>query len=300
MSSGASVVLLYHRIADETVDPLGMCVSPGHFEEHLEVLQRTANVVVATKIPTAPAGSVAVTFDDGYRDVFTEALPRLAARKIPSAVFLVTDPLLHGCAYWWDRLALAIYGAGRSESARVTINGKVRTFGLGNRMSKRIALRVLFPRLRAMNQEEREEVIADLERGVPAMSMARVARVGTLDDVRSVSRDLVEIGSHTNSHPSLSAIPAAAEKEEIAFSKPQLEEQLGVEVHAFAYPFGAQATFDDQSVKEVREAGYTCAFTNIPGSFRPGDDLFRIPRRVVGNWPGRVFERKLRRWLGSR
>jgi peptidoglycan/xylan/chitin deacetylase (PgdA/CDA1 family) len=299
MSSGASVVLLYHRVADETVDPLGMCVSPARFEAQLEVIQRIATVVPATAIPTAPPRSLAITFDDGYADVFSDALPRLTERGIPSTIFLVTDHMQQGCAYWWDRLVYAIYGAGRSQPASVTIGGKARTFTLGNRVAKRIALRVLFPWLRAMNRAEREEVIAELEQGVPAMSMARVARVATMDDVQSASRGLVEIGSHTRSHPLLSATQGHERKDEIACSKQHLEEQLDVEARAFAYPFGARTTFDDETVREVREAGYACAFANIPGSVRPGDDVFRIPRRVVGDWPGPVLERRLRRWLGS-
>ena len=298
MKGGPSLVLLYHRIAHEPVDPLGMCVSPARFEEHLEVLQRVASVVPASGIGTAPPRSVAITFDDGYADVFTEALPRLARREMPSAVFLVTEALERGSPFWWDVLVAAVFDQDPREPLLLTIDGKTRRLALGSRLSKRIALRLLLPRLRAMRQHERDVAIAELKKSLPPAAMDRLPEVARRDDVRSVSGDLLEVGSHTCSHPSLSAIEAADRSAEIAGSKRILEEQLGVQVDAFAYPFGARDTFDDPAVADVREAGYRCAFTNVAGSFRPGDDVFRVPRRVVGDWPGPVFERRLRRWLG--
>ena len=297
--SRASVVLLYHRIAEEPVDPLAMCVSPRNFEEQLEVVRRVAEVVPASQVAASPPGSVAITFDDGYADVFSEALPRLERLGMHNTVFLVTDALETGRTYWWDRLVAAVFAGKPSEPLRLEIRGRTRRFGISNRVSQRIALRVLFPRLRAMDRGEQERLLADLEHGSDAHAR-RLPSPATRADVRSISSDFTEIGSHTNSHPSLSAIDSDDRVGEIGGSKLLLEERLGIEVRAFAYPFGARRTFDDEAVGDVREAGYTCAFTNISGSVRPGEDVFRIPRRVVGDWSGRVFEKRLRRWLGGR
>jgi peptidoglycan/xylan/chitin deacetylase (PgdA/CDA1 family) len=38
-----------------------------------------------------PAGALALTFDDGFRDVYDHALPYLIQRRIPFSVFLTTD-----------------------------------------------------------------------------------------------------------------------------------------------------------------------------------------------------------------
>jgi peptidoglycan/xylan/chitin deacetylase (PgdA/CDA1 family) len=278
MERGASVVLLYHRVADERVDPLGMCVSPARFEQHLEVLERVAPVVPASSVATCAAGSVAITFDDGYADVFTEALPRMIARRMPATVFLVGGTVEH---FWWDRLAAAVFA------------------GEGGALTRRLKMRVLFPRLRAMDEARRARVIAGLERdGRGAVTRASLPSVGTFADARATPRDLVEVGSHTRSHPALSGIDDRRRHDEITGSKHLLEEELGFEVRTFAYPYGARRSFDDASVKAVQEAGYACAFTNIPGSLGRDRDAFRIPRRVVGNWTGEGFEKRLRRWLG--
>ena len=79
------VILTYHRIADEPVDPWGLAVSPTHLEEQLEVVRRTRQPLPLTDFVrglaagSLPADAVALTFDDGYVDNLLVGKPRLAA-----------------------------------------------------------------------------------------------------------------------------------------------------------------------------------------------------------------------------
>lgn len=51
---------------------------------------------------------MAVTFDDGYRDVYTNAFPLLQEFGIPATVFLTIQFLDDPQLPWWDRLARAV------------------------------------------------------------------------------------------------------------------------------------------------------------------------------------------------
>ena len=101
-------ILLYHRVADVSDDPWQLAVTPEHFEEHLVVLANEVEVVRLPEMLNPPARSgrtrVAITFDDGYRDVFTNALPLLSRYGLPATVMLVSD--LIGCEqeFYWDEL----------------------------------------------------------------------------------------------------------------------------------------------------------------------------------------------------
>jgi peptidoglycan/xylan/chitin deacetylase (PgdA/CDA1 family)/glycosyltransferase involved in cell wall biosynthesis len=68
----------------------------------------------------------------------------------------------------------------------------------------------------------------------------------------------LQIGSHTCTHPTLTAIPASQAKEEITLSRTQLESRLGGQIDLFAYPYGK---YDDSIETMVRQAGFTGACT---------------------------------------
>ena len=107
-----AVVLMYHHISEET--PPATSVSPRDFETHLEYLAaHNYTVLPLDKIADAirnaqplPERSVAITFDDAYTSVLTEALPRLVARKWPFTVFVATNAIDNTYAGYltWDEL----------------------------------------------------------------------------------------------------------------------------------------------------------------------------------------------------
>lgn len=90
------VVLAYHSISDDTADT---AVSAAAFRRQLALLKRTGHVFVPLAQVVAwhqgkrelPRKVVAVTFDDGYRDFETVALPVCEELAIPVTLFLVTD-----------------------------------------------------------------------------------------------------------------------------------------------------------------------------------------------------------------
>ena len=82
-----------------------------------------------------------------------------------------------------------------------------------------------------------------------------------------------EIGSHTRTHRDLTRIPASEARAEIAGSKQELERALGVQVTAFAYPFGAS---NPEVRSLVEEAGFLAARGIQPGRNRPATDSFDL------------------------
>jgi peptidoglycan/xylan/chitin deacetylase (PgdA/CDA1 family) len=88
-------------------------------------------------------------------------------------------------------------------------------------------------------------------------------RIMSADELRNLNRDLVTIGSHTVSHPMLTALTESAARMELRESKAQLEKLLQRKVVLFSFPFGA---FNDELVELCRDAGYERAFTTLPFS----------------------------------
>ena len=104
----------------------------------------------------------------------------------------------------------------------------------------------------------------------------------------------VEIESHTVSHSALNARKGKTDEEylawlksEIVGSKEKLEKNLGIQVKAFAYPYGLH----NQEVRDVvKDAGYEVAFTVWGRRIAQGADAMTIGRYGIESKNPKVFE----------
>jgi peptidoglycan/xylan/chitin deacetylase (PgdA/CDA1 family) len=87
--------LMYHRVADlNEYDQLA--VTPKRFRAHMAHLAKHYNVIsfsdAVAKLADADAAvkDVVMTFDDGYLDNFTNAMPVLREFHIPATIFITT------------------------------------------------------------------------------------------------------------------------------------------------------------------------------------------------------------------
>jgi peptidoglycan/xylan/chitin deacetylase (PgdA/CDA1 family) len=96
------IILCYHGVTERfkrhPADHNGLHVRADRFEAQLDYLRRHYQVISLAEFIEArksnvplPDRSVVLTFDDGYRNFLTGALPRLIARDMPVSVFLITD-----------------------------------------------------------------------------------------------------------------------------------------------------------------------------------------------------------------
>ena len=92
---GRGVILLYHRITDLADDAL--TASPRIFAEHLITLRRYYHVVETSRMVdkireggVIDSHTVAIHFDDCYRDVYREAAPLIQAAGVSATMFIAT------------------------------------------------------------------------------------------------------------------------------------------------------------------------------------------------------------------
>lgn len=107
-----AVIFVYHHVAADT--PASTSVTPQRFAEHLSLIEQGRHsVVTLQRVIDAlergerlPPRSVAITFDDAYLSVYTEALPLLEAREWPFTVFVSTQAVDegHAATMTWDQL----------------------------------------------------------------------------------------------------------------------------------------------------------------------------------------------------
>ncbi|MGO4106271.1 polysaccharide deacetylase family protein [Paenibacillus sp. YAF4_2] len=98
----------------------------------------------------------------------------------------------------------------------------------------------------------------------------------------------IEIGVHTRHHVNLIKQSPMQLKDEILGAKQKIEEKLGHETLAFAYPFGKNNT---KVVKVVKNAGFEFAVTTLSGLAQQDQGLLTLHRiRITGNQSEADFE----------
>lgn len=299
MGPSGTLILCYHRVAEGVEDPFYLCVRPGNFAAHLEEISRArepstlADLSVPSRRPR-----VVVTFDDGYRDNLTNALPIAEAKGVPITVFVTSGAVGNGKGLWWDRLG-TLLRARPSHVKEIDLqvegrNDRITLGSSGIRADLDTVRRHLLPFR-----------VAEINRALDAVSeqwqvgSAPPPDAGTLtaeDLLELAGSDMATIGAHTIDHVRLRDRSAREQQDSISGSKAQLEQAIGRPVSHFAYPFGHRSDFDDRTVEAVRSAAFDTASTTVPGSARPATDPYRLPRRLVMDWGRLRFRAQMQRW----
>ncbi len=325
-----ALILLYHRVAEPESDPQLLSVSPRHFAEQLETLvQRVkllslAELVAALREGALPRRAAALTFDDGYEDNLKTAKPLLEAHHVPSTVFVATGRLEGERWYWWDRLEwLLLWPGVLPGTLEVRVGDEPRRWEVGSvarydhaafqryhgwtvlapedPTPRHAAYRELHRLLRRAEPDEHEAVLRQIEAcHEPLAHTAKTAAGLDAEGLRRLAQGgLVEVGAHSISHPRLAGLPVQEQRTEIGESKRQLETILGRTVTSFAYPFGSRCDYTAETVRLVREAGFSCACANEPGTVRRRSDPFELPRVIVRDWRGTDLAAHLEGWFGA-
>ena len=108
----AATIIMYHRFGERDYPSTNVRIE--QFEAHIRELQTGPYTVLPLEeIVEAyragrelPAHTVAITIDDAYRSVYTEAWPRLRDANLPFTLFVATDPVDRGLANFltWDQI----------------------------------------------------------------------------------------------------------------------------------------------------------------------------------------------------
>jgi peptidoglycan/xylan/chitin deacetylase (PgdA/CDA1 family) len=294
-----TLILCYHRVAEGVQDPFYLCVRPGNFAAHLEEISRSRELSTLDDLPIpSRRPRVVVTFDDGYRDNLTTALPIAESKGVPVTFFVASGILGNHNGFWWDRLGTLL----RSRPPHVTeidlpVGGQNVRLPVGS-SGIRADLDSVRRRLLPLPVTEIEQAL-DAVSEQWQVDSAPPPDAGTLtraELLQLAASDTATIGAHTVDHVRLRDRSARDQQDTISGSRQELEQSTGRAVSHFAYPFGRRDDFDDRSVEAVRSAAFDTACTTIPGTARASADPYRLPRRLVMDWGRLRFRAQMQRW----
>lgn len=281
-------ILCYHRVGVEGV-PLYSRLEPVAFEAQMRHLRRHYRVLSLGALlselerPASAIPAVAVTFDDGYRDVYERAFPILQKYEIPATVFALAEAIETGTAPWYDRIFLALVSY---PGAAITIElDTPKEFSLHSFAARLAATDRIVRWLRDQTDERRRGFCRELNSRLPVPEEKLKNRMLTWEQLRIMQTGGVVCGSHTVSHPVLSRLDKQGQLRELRDSRILLEQRLACPVTDFAFPFGKAEDCSGVASLDLASCGYRSAVTTINGFNRPGADPFALRRVSIGEQP---------------
>ncbi len=274
-------ILIYHRVLPQP-DPL----RPGEpdaasfdwqmrlLAEHCVVLP-LREAVSRLQADRLPRRACCITFDDGYADNLTVALPILEKYRLPATVFVATA-YLDGGRMFNDAVIDAI-AAASTESLDLSDLGLGR-HELSSLDQCRAAIAKILEQLKYRSPEQRSDDVARLHElaecgSLPTDIMLTSAQVGEL------ARRGIEIGGHTDAHAILTTLSDQQARAEIEAGRRRLETIVEKPVTVFAYPNGRpHRDYAARHVAIVRALGFELAVSTAHGVANHATDCYQLPR----------------------
>jgi peptidoglycan/xylan/chitin deacetylase (PgdA/CDA1 family) len=274
-------ILIYHRVLPEVDSLFPLEVTAESFDKQLTVLKKHFNVLSLTeaisrlKSGTLPPRSACITFDDGYADNVSIALPILKRHELHATFFIATaylnggrmfnDTIIHSIRHSRDlqidltKLGLGIYNLD-------TLAAKHRTIDTLLKYAKYLPLG---------EREDAAERIAELITDIKPPSDLMM----NLSQLKELSDSGMTIGGHTAHHPILAKLNKAESRLEIAEGREFLESILGIKVKYFAYPNGKLGVdYLPEHVHIIQKMGFEAALSTQWGTASSKGDMFQLPR----------------------
>ena len=292
----APLIVAYHRVVKDfpamrrTSIP-AMLITSRTFEQQVDWIARRFRITTLDEIGSCLESGepfverlAAITFDDGYADLYHNAFPILRRKGLPAAVFVVTDLIGRKELQTFDRLYLLLTRAMDLPDGIDWLCDVARPHTIAASVPRGLSL---FPRdpvrtthllLKELPQDALGSVLDALERRFPmpehGLDSHRALDWEMLDEMCAAG---IAIGSHTRTHSLLTLEEPARVREEVEGSRRLLEQGLGQAIRHFAYPDGR---FNTPIVAAVKKAGYRFAY-GICEHRDPSDPLLTIPRRTL-------------------
>lgn len=314
-----AVILMYHQVSDKRYDPWELAVHPKHFHAQLDYLKKNFNVVPVADLADGIAArklkkTVAISFDDGFKDNYANAAPLLDWHELPATFYVATRALRANYLYWWDALQDVIFHTEiLPVRLDIVINGvPVQfTFRTDRRLNgqlvnqlrawnynlpipnERVALyMLLWHHIRPLSYAQQEQVLARIREWANHNEFrSNGDQTMSVREMQMLSENpLFTVGAHSVHHAMLSQQNAIEQAYEVKESKSQLEKWIGKSVTGFAYPYGNYSALTQTLLKE---AGFRYAVSTELKAVTADDDPFALPRIQVKNWCVYEFASKL-------
>ena len=270
ISAGRPRILMYHNFSrageshnhDVTVPALRLQLQ--YLKRHFRVLSLGDLVEQIRFHRSFQPNSVVLTIDDGRRNCYEHLYPLLREFRMPATFFVISSFIDGDDWLWTDKVLWLSKQPGAPDEL---LPGRIADFFYQlNRLVPRVRDESILAVAGAMG-------VALPTQPPPPFDPCSWAELREMSD-----SGLVEIGSHTVTHPILSTVRDHEAWDELTCSRARIEQALGKKVRFFCFPNGKPGDYRPAQLRQLKEAGYEAAVVSSFGLVQPVSDRYELPR----------------------
>jgi peptidoglycan/xylan/chitin deacetylase (PgdA/CDA1 family) len=289
--TNTALILRYHSVGGQDdaipsyIDP-SLCVPLSAFEHQMQFVREYYTPVSLDQLYAAiadgrpfPPRAVVITFDDGYRDNYSYALPILRKYGLPAMFYITAGCVDTDDVLWTSKLRY--YFMATHERALRLQHPQLQALDLSSDDARQASYAQTVALIKSVGRRQGgDEVFREVEAALKVTNLDPLkGSMLSWGEIQEMSRAGMGIGAHTLTHPNLPGLPPEAAEAEVAGSKALIEGRANVPVRHFAYPNGRGVSHFNDAVREiVRASGFLTSVTSINGPVGRIDDLFTLRR----------------------
>jgi peptidoglycan/xylan/chitin deacetylase (PgdA/CDA1 family) len=287
--SGLGSILTFHQIAEQRskyrLETDALRFRPALFRQVVRTLVgRGFDLVSMSELARRmrqpkPAKFVALTFDDGSLDTYTEAFGICRALGVPITIFIATGPMERKFPMWWLGLEQLVES---QDEILFHVKGRRFHYPAVTSAQKRLAYRRLAHQFTNALSGECLALCEAIEAKYPISFMRTTNENAIRPEMVAEmhASGLVEVGAHSVTHANLRLAQRDEVASEMESSRRALEAVINAPVRHFAYPYGTVRTAGPREFALCRELGFETAVTTRTSNLfqRDFDEPHRLPR----------------------
>jgi len=290
------MILNYHRICANNNMPKHkdeLVVSEKKFENQLIFLKKNYDLVSLDNFLNFEknnAHKICITFDDGYKDNLTHALPILVKLNIPATIYVATKFFENEFDLWWYELQDYIWSD--SKNIKFSYDGKNYDILSKNENEKSKCFMQLRGIIKKLDRENQKKFMNIVTNKIERKEYKDI--ILTKEDLKSLSlNSLITIGAHSHNHLSLKNLTEEDCLKEIKKSKEILENLTNNKINHFSYPYGTEDDVGEREFNIVKKLGFKSAVTTSVGK-PTKNKLYNLPRiHINQNTSEKILKFKL-------
>jgi len=294
---GKGIILCFHRIVEHT------SLHNSILEITLPALQRLVNQLQANNFEIISIEEIkgrlasknskkfaVLTFDDGYVDNYTYALPFFIQNNLPFTIYISNSMPNNTALIWWYALEDVVR---KNKHIAFMYRQNKQQYSIHSLEEEKNAFSSIRNLILSLSSAEKELFLTYFFNlfGINIQAYSKHFSL-TWEQIKILSKNnLVTIGAHTKNHLALSRIDSTEVYSEIFESKIELEDMLSMPVNHFAYPFGSVNEVNMATIIQVEAIGFTTAVTTVGGNLfaEHAGLLHSLPRFLVCELTSKFF-----------